>query len=289
MRSLAYGLLIFLISFHQQTKPTHPAQTGLEKNGTQREEQKTENNKRDRPPTQIINSSNVQEPTSQPKEDASYDPYKDTLYRWYLRATIIGVVGGLLGIYFLLRSVNAAHKAADAVMDAEGALLIVDVTDCILSIDASKAFVGSRIDNIGRTTAMLFSSEALFQLGDDRQNPPMPSLYDRTDRLPSVYYLAAEKGSRCTTFLCTVAEPLIGISEKPFKFVAVADSEKEQVDNGTKFLWHYGFVRYRDRFKRAFELRYCHRYEPKLVPRGGFVVGGPAEFNRSTRCKEKKH
>jgi hypothetical protein len=114
-------------------------------------------------------------------------------------------------------------------------------------------------------------------------NPPMPLLYeDKSSKLPSDFYIAADKDSPSTTFLSTVSKPMIGTAnkDKAFSFVRLSEIEGEQIYNGTRALWSYGFVRYRDRFKRRFELRFCHRYEPKLIPGGGFVVAGPPEFNR---------
>ena len=46
-----------------------------------------------------------------------YDPLKDCLYRWYLRATIIGVVGAFIGIaviYHQTRETARAARAAEA-------------------------------------------------------------------------------------------------------------------------------------------------------------------------------
>jgi hypothetical protein len=145
------SLLVFLTSFQQQTNPTQATQTGLQQHSAQREEGKGENDKPDSPPIPIIRSLDVKKPAAQPKDYDSYDPYKDTLYRWYLRGTLIGVAGGLLGIVLLLRSVKAAHKADDTLMDSEGALLWVNVKDTIVTSDVKKNEVGYRIYNIGRT------------------------------------------------------------------------------------------------------------------------------------------
>ncbi len=64
-----------------------------------------------------------------------YDPRIDHLYRWYLGATVIGVVGAFIGIMILIyqavltrRSAEAARLSAEALMDSERAWILVDVT-----------------------------------------------------------------------------------------------------------------------------------------------------------------
>jgi hypothetical protein len=134
-----------------------------------------------------------------------------------------------------------------------------------------------------KITAIAFAAEALLQVGDDINNPPMPSLYEQKTALPSDFYIAADKDTGSTTLLSTLGEPMMGAAnkDKAFSYVRLSKIEGEQISNGTQALWSYGFVRYRDVFKRRFELRFCHRYEPKLMPiGGGFVVAGPPEFNR---------
>jgi hypothetical protein len=69
-------------------------------------------------PTVTSGDVNAAAPT---KEAPSYDPTQDRAYRAYLWATILGVVGGFLGVGVLIwqtvltrRSANAARDAASA-------------------------------------------------------------------------------------------------------------------------------------------------------------------------------
>jgi hypothetical protein len=81
-----------------------------------------------------VGSGNKESPTSQTDKKDEYDPRRDRLYRWYLRATIIGVVGGFIGIGVLIwqailnrRSANAALMNAEAVINAERAWIDIDL------------------------------------------------------------------------------------------------------------------------------------------------------------------
>ena len=47
-----------------------------------------------------------------------YDPSEDRLYRWYLRFTIIGVIGGFIGIGVLIWQATLTRVSADAARDA---------------------------------------------------------------------------------------------------------------------------------------------------------------------------
>jgi hypothetical protein len=129
-----------------------------------------------------------QTPAHQPEQANSYDPYQDPLYRWYLRATIIGVVGGMIGILVLIvqslllrSSVVAAHKSADAVMDSEMAILSITEKELSLSDSGTTTLVAFDVHNIGRTVAVVFAAEHLLQLSDDGEKPPMPQLYNASD------------------------------------------------------------------------------------------------------------
>ncbi|HLJ28688.1 MAG TPA: hypothetical protein VKY85_18410 [Candidatus Angelobacter sp.] len=71
-----------------------------------------------------------QEKTTQ----GEYDPYSDRLYRWYLRATVIGVFVGFIGISALIwqntitrKAANAAKESADAVVNSERAWVMADL------------------------------------------------------------------------------------------------------------------------------------------------------------------
>jgi hypothetical protein len=58
-------------------------------------------------------------PETQPCKCPSYNPFEDNLYRWYLRATIVGVVAALAGLGLVNRTAKAAKASADALINAE--------------------------------------------------------------------------------------------------------------------------------------------------------------------------
>jgi hypothetical protein len=79
-----------------------------------------------------------------------YDPTADSLYRWYLRATIIGVGGGLTGLgilmwqsFLLRRSADAAKKAAEI---AEQSLTVLQHADILVD---QVSFVSRYPDDAG--------------------------------------------------------------------------------------------------------------------------------------------
>lgn len=90
---------------------------------------------------QGLGRADIATPTHQKEQTDQYDPYHDTLYRWYLRMTIFGVIGGTVGILVLIwqailtkRSANAAKEAADsaklnaqAVLNTEPPFIVVRI------------------------------------------------------------------------------------------------------------------------------------------------------------------
>jgi hypothetical protein len=76
-------------------------------------------------------------PKVQAEKQNSYDPKTDTLYRWYLRATILGVIGGIIALGILIwqsilmrKSADGAKRAADV---AEQSLHILQRAEVLIS------------------------------------------------------------------------------------------------------------------------------------------------------------
>jgi hypothetical protein len=90
-----------------------------------------------------------------------YDPYSDHLYRWYLRATVVGVVIGIFGLGFLIKQTNATKKAADAALLNANILLEsqrpkitaigINTLENIFQSDSPRINIG--LSNKGMTTA----------------------------------------------------------------------------------------------------------------------------------------
>jgi hypothetical protein len=105
MRLLVTFLLLTLISFQQEANPASSTQTGLKKHGTQRPATEARDKISDKPDAKEVasNCADVNKPAPNPENGDPYDASKDTLYRRYLWATIIGVAGAVLGIFVLAR------------------------------------------------------------------------------------------------------------------------------------------------------------------------------------------
>lgn len=98
--------VVLLSTFASVEKPqTSPQQRGLQKGETQ-PDQSHPNNETTNSATRPIKT-----PDCTPKQDSTYDPEKDSLYRWYLRVTIGGVGVGICGLIFLYRQHETAKKA----------------------------------------------------------------------------------------------------------------------------------------------------------------------------------
>jgi hypothetical protein len=108
---------LFLFQLTQQSNPTIPStKTSIEKRDA---EQKTTDPKQIKTDTPTVASgSTVETPHSCDKQNNPYDAGKDTLYRAYLWATVIGVLGAIGGVVVLICQIKLLRKSADAARDA---------------------------------------------------------------------------------------------------------------------------------------------------------------------------
>lgn len=67
------------------------------------------------------NGTTSQAPPDQADTKDQYDPRADNLYRWYLRFTVIGVIGGSIGIGVLVWQAILTRESAHAAKDAAAA------------------------------------------------------------------------------------------------------------------------------------------------------------------------
>lgn len=223
-------------------------------------------------------------------QTSAYDPGKDMLYRAYLIATIVGVIGAVGGVIviaiqtcFLRQSTNAAKDAAkaakassDALMDAEHAILAIEMIQRWDQQDRS--LFSYRVLNSGKTVGIIYAPCGTLQLGDSADIPPDTSVY--------VY----KPENRINELLISPDAPTPtsishGMSRPQPK---LTDMEKAQIGDRTKFLWACGYFRYQDIFGRRFERRYCYRGTVPFAPREHVCIAGPAEYNRLTHCDEEK-
>jgi hypothetical protein len=97
-------------------------------------------------------SSNIETPTCKAEDKNAYDPRKDRLYRWYMRATIIGVAVGVLGIFVLFIQTAAIGSQSRALKRAERAHVDVEIT----LPESSKLVSHSvKLNNYGKSVAAI--------------------------------------------------------------------------------------------------------------------------------------
>jgi hypothetical protein len=111
----------------------------------------------------------VSQPEVETAQQQPYDAKSDSLYRAYLRATIIGVAGGLIGIGILVWQViitrtaaNAAKSSADALVASERAWIHAELvwseTESRHEPDESEDFLFCSLlySNRGKTLCWIF-------------------------------------------------------------------------------------------------------------------------------------
>jgi hypothetical protein len=197
-------------------------------------------------------------PTHHQENGNLYDPRSDTLYRWYLRMTILGVVGAFLGLFILFLQTRHTGRQVAALMNAERAFLIMDGTP---ELDDAKMPYPSfvyKLANIGKTPAILVEAYGRLQIGrQDNPVPPDPSIYDH-DKI--IYPMIAQK--------------VIPANEKSTEVGRSHPVSTQQWDAVFKTrddcLWACGFFIYLDMFGREYEQQFCYRY---------FVYEGINRFN----------
>lgn len=111
-----------LFAHASQMNPNiRPSKSGINKRTTHKETAETKNNPPN--PGDTFNSLAVQTPHADNEQKDPYDPRKDSWYRAYLVFTVLGVVGGLIGLAALIRQTMATSEAADAAKNSADALV----------------------------------------------------------------------------------------------------------------------------------------------------------------------
>ena len=209
-------------------------------------------------------------PAHDEKKANAYDPRNDALYRWYLRATIIGVAGAVLGLIILLLQTLHTGNQVTAMMNAERAFLIMDGTPKLDQGRAPYPFFIYKLVNVGKTPAILVEAHGSLEIGDaDDPIPPDPSVYD------------------VTKVIFPFLGPIIIKADSPTPHTEVGHSARAVERSETaaifetdeKVFWACGFYIYRDVFGREYEQRFCHKYF-EFEKLEGFYMAGPAEYNR---------
>jgi hypothetical protein len=250
------------------------------------------------PPQPAVNT-DKEKSASQNQQPDSYDPRNDTLYRCYLLATIVGVIGGLIAIVVLicqtfytaisakaaLLAAESSNQNATSVMVAERAWVIATPIqddpgigfipepgdpNPIPGTDRANMFSVS-FKNTGNTPARLVESAVRYQFLNRLEDlSPEPEYGPRglLERMPLV------KGDSIGAFAFLQPNTILTSAQA----TAVRRSEA--------FLCAYGILVYEDVFGRSHETRFGYVY---FFPRGGDVrprgfrrEGLPSAYNSAT-------
>lgn len=215
-------------------------------------------------------------PTTQDKETESHYISTDTLYRWYLVATIIGVLGGFIGLRVLYVqtkatkiSADAAKGSADSLKAVERPWLLVRYVSATTTVFVPKKgmqVIGVEWDlhNYGRTPALVETIESRIAIVPSDYHFPTLPVYGRP-------YTVFEK-------------PVVPPGENSHNVINIIDrewgvGEFQQVVNGQLLFFLCGRVSYKDPFKGVHETRFCLKLD--LNERINSAVG-PEGYNTCT-------
>lgn len=238
-------------------------------------EQKTEGTKQASPATPPIPTCTqafpcfvVEEPQAKSKEEQAKNDSLDALYRSYLWATIIGVIGALIGVVVLICqtilvriSADAARMNAQAVINSERAW--IDVTGMANPTPGWTKKLPLhffRVHNSGRTPAQLISGTIDHAFVDTPNDLPVSPKYKTYFNSPNKTFITS------STYFDT--SPL-------FNPRAIIENRSLAEKNVSSYqiLIFYGRIIYEDVLgKRAHETRWCYAW---FDDERGFVRTGP--------------
>ncbi len=182
-------LLATLLFLSQSPNPAlPPSNNNVGKINTHREtqqEQKHPDNSYQEPSIrECIRCLYESTPTHEGENRGPYDPAKDRLYRCYLRFTVIGVMGGLIGIIVLICQSILLRKSTKASMSADRAYLLLTGKFKMMDERGTRPYVPFRLDNVGKTPAILVAARYELQIANqDSDIPPDVSIYE-SDKAP---------------------------------------------------------------------------------------------------------
>lgn len=214
-----------------------------------------------------FNSYTLEQPHAKTKQDEGKEASLDRLYRRYLWATIIGVIGGFAGLIVLIwqtviasQTAKATSAQAESIKYSERAWVQAGPDmpefklDNLTALDVIAVFNWS-ITNTGRTPARILEIAARYRLIQSLERiPPVPEYEGDLEKIPLYEMLLIPQG-RYWSF-----QPLEPSNLTPDQITAIR--------NGQRTLFAYGYVVYLDVFGDRHETRFCWYY---CVPQGGMV------------------
>jgi hypothetical protein len=209
-----------------------------------------------------------------------YDAGHDTLYRHYLLATIIGVVGGFLGIVVLIWqtwltriSANAARDAAsaarsnaEALVNAERPWIFISQAEETRVVNPRKTHVRILGRNRGRTPAEVTVISCGFRFVPYGNEPYPDEPYYPELELKYRTFVAPDETFDVYDFNC---------------LTAMTDELWEDANRKREHLELTGHVIYRDLITgKEHETRFC--YFLSSIPMVGLVRTAPRNYNQHT-------
>jgi hypothetical protein len=207
-------------------------------------------------------------PAHRAEKENSYDPRNDALYRWYLRATIIGVAVALVGLAIIFVQTLHTGKQVSALMNAERAYVVLEGAIKLKKEFPYPSFYYTLL-NVGKTPAIVIETYGALQVGKrSDSSPPDSSIYHRDNvehPLLVPFPIPAEK-----------PHPQSHSSGRE-----IGDEERKGIFTPPHDLcfWACGFYIYLDVFGREYEQRFCYRYLV-LDQAGFFCADGPEEYRQ---------
>jgi hypothetical protein len=247
--------------------------------------------------SQGIRCANEDTPAHRQEQTNNYDPLKDSLYRRYLCATIVGVAGGFIGIGILVwqtvmtrQSANAARDAAiaattssQAIINSERPWLFIDILvhNQAFSDKVPEHLIFSvSFQNYGKTPAEVVGCDHHTECLENSIPLPLPPEYTNqgsvmahTRMVPpgDKWRYPGESAISATDYLL--------------------EDQWRDIRSSKKRLVHWGRIQYRDLIEEAksihelnkvgtiHETGFCYFWSPSL---NEFLICGPVGYNKHT-------
>jgi hypothetical protein len=291
MRLFAIALLLLFPYRFEQSRPSAPpTKSAIQKRDAGKKSNAAKEGDADKSlPTVSTGSTDKAEPTTKYKEDNTYKPAQDTLYRAYLWATIAGVAGGFIGIGVLIwqniitrTAANAAKQSADALTNIERPWLLM--TDADRTTEPTKnpesgvvtelLAVWWKFKNFGKTPAFIDSIAGSLIVVENLEDMAEIPDYSRPYAYSSDPVIAPNQRSATITF---VIESTPNVHPDRFSDLV----------HGKAFLVLYGVIRYFDAFDdgktKPHESRFCYFYNFTRRGGDGFIFTcGSSGYNKYT-------
>jgi hypothetical protein len=279
MLFIATLLLLTINPALQQAKPSIPSKKeAVAQNDRDKETPKPQKSDSEESPNATRGGCSETKQKSESEKQDTNQPKEDMLYRAYLWSTIVGVIGGLLGIAVIYFQTKHVRKSAEA---AETAALAAKANaDAV--VNAERAWVFSAMEKLGpESFSLKFTNHGKTpaEVIDIKQRETWTELMDPDKRelpVPPDYGLE-------TKFV----QPRIIVPGKFFVYdntmlASVLPGEiYSQLKTSRKRYFIYGRVRYRDLIDRTRvrETGFCYFWSPLLDE---FIIGGPSEYTYYT-------